>query len=140
MTAALTAAASLVTALVVAAATYILTKRREHEADWRKLKVEHYREFLVALSGIVEGRADRAAQLRYADAVNALMLVAPVEVFEAVQAYLSEISASNPHRTGAEHDRRLNKVLAAMRSDLDPAKASSEGLSFYLLAPPREPS
>ena len=33
--------------------TYILTKRREHEADWRKFKFFQYQEFVLALPGIV---------------------------------------------------------------------------------------
>ncbi len=71
--------------LLGAVLTYILTGRKEHAADWRKLKFEQYREFILALSGIVEGRSTDAAQLRYADAANAMMLVAPASVYQALQ-------------------------------------------------------
>ncbi len=63
--------------LLVAVVTYVLTKKREHEADWRKAKLEHYREYVAALSAVVQGREiTPSAQARYADAVNALTLVA----------------------------------------------------------------
>jgi len=49
----LTATTSVIGALAVASLTYIFTRRREHEADWRKMKLDHYREYIAALSGVV---------------------------------------------------------------------------------------
>ncbi len=54
--------------------TYWLTKRREHEAAWRDLKLKHYQEYMVALSGVVGGRTNIETRARYADAANALPL------------------------------------------------------------------
>jgi hypothetical protein len=45
----LTAIISGATAIVVAALSYSLTKRREREAEWRKVKLEHYREYIGGL-------------------------------------------------------------------------------------------
>ncbi|MFZ5580220.1 MAG: hypothetical protein ACOZAQ_07160 [Pseudomonadota bacterium] len=36
--------------LTVAAITFFLTKRKEREAEWRKEKLEHYREFQGAIA------------------------------------------------------------------------------------------
>ena len=74
---AIAALASAVTAILAVIVTYILTKRREHEADWRKLKFAQYQEFVLALSGIVDERATSVSQARYSDAVNSMALVAP---------------------------------------------------------------
>jgi hypothetical protein len=43
-------------AVVVAALSYLFTKMKEREADWRKWKYEQYKEFLVALSANVGPR------------------------------------------------------------------------------------
>jgi hypothetical protein len=58
--------------LAAVTVTYVLTKKREQASEWRKLKLDHYREFLAALSGIVTRRATPQAHARYADALNSL--------------------------------------------------------------------
>jgi hypothetical protein len=73
----LTALVSGSAAILVAAVTYALTKRREHEAAWRDLKLKHYQEYVAALSAVVGGRATADNRARYADAGNKLSLVAP---------------------------------------------------------------
>ncbi len=71
----ISAAASL---LIVAAITFFLTltKRKEREAEWRKQKLEHYREFLDALSGTAGTDSTPDAQRRWARASNTIGLVA----------------------------------------------------------------
>jgi hypothetical protein len=83
----ISAIAALLGGVVVAIANYYLSLKREHEADWRKLKFERYQEYIVALSGVVQGRETLEAKLRYADAVNSLSLVAPQTVLSALQAF-----------------------------------------------------
>ncbi len=39
-----------------------LGKRRDHEADWRKMKLEHYREFIAAHSAAMHSAADVLAK------------------------------------------------------------------------------
>jgi putative exporter of polyketide antibiotics len=36
-------------AIIVAGVSYYLTKRREREVEWRKLKLEHYQKYIAAL-------------------------------------------------------------------------------------------
>lgn len=123
-------------ALLGVVVTSILAKRREHESDWRKTKIEHYQEYVAALSGIISGRSTPAAQERYADAVNALAFVASPPVLNAVHAFQSEISYRNSTRSDERHDSLLRSVLLAMRSDVQPIKGREESLSFRFLAPP----
>ena len=40
-------------AVIVAALSYLFTKIKEREADWRKWKYEQYKEFVAALSANV---------------------------------------------------------------------------------------
>ncbi|MBF3898327.1 hypothetical protein ACGYV8_25785 [Burkholderia pseudomallei] len=115
----------------------LLTKRREHDADWRKSKLEHYREYMAALSGIVEGRnIEAAAHERYADAVNALMLVASERVLKALNALLVETSSA--HRSREAHDRHLDNLLRAMRDDVQPRGGGDSDLPpFRLITVPQ---
>lgn len=113
-----------------------LTRDREHEADWRKTKVEHYQEYVTALSGVVSGRVMEGAQERYADAVNALALVASPSVLIAVRLFQNEISYRNKSRSDQKHDELLHNVLIAMREDVQPRSFTEKPEPFHLLAPP----
>lgn len=123
-------------ALLGVIVTSVLAKRREHEADWRKTKIEHYQEYVAALSGIISGRSTPSAQERYADAVNALALVASPPVLNAVHAFQSEISYRNTSRSDERHDALLHSALLAMRDDVQPVKGHEGPLAFRFLAPP----
>ena len=103
--------------LVVAALTYLLTKTREREADWRKQKLEHYRELLEAISGIVDGDGTPDAQRRYAKATNVIGLVASQDVILSVDR-LRESSRRHNNWTIEEHDAALSAMLLAIRRDL----------------------
>lgn len=46
----LVASISTLTALAVAALTYSFNKRSEREGQWRRLKLDHYKEYVSALS------------------------------------------------------------------------------------------
>ncbi|MEI7294412.1 hypothetical protein WCQ02_19910 [Paraburkholderia tropica] len=132
----LAALASGVFALVGVIVTSALAQRREHEADWRQTKIEHYQEYVTALSNIISGRSSPAAQERYADAVNALSLVASPEVLDAVHAFQREISYRNTARSDARHDALLSEVMHAMRNDVQPSRIKNPSREFLFLAPP----
>lgn len=129
----ITALAAGLFAILVAVVTYVLTKKREHEADWRKARLEHYREFVAALSGVVRGRSTPVAQARYADAVNALTLVAPPAVLKALYAFQDEISYRNTKRSDEKHDQLLAALLREMRLDIQPSGSASGGDIRYRL-------
>jgi len=123
-------------ALVGVIVTSALAQRREHEADWRQTKIEHYQEYVTALSNIVSGRSTPAAQERYADAVNSLALVASPDVLDAVHAFQREISYRNTERSDARHDALLSAAMHAMRADVQPSRIKEPQREFSFLAPP----
>ncbi|MDB4876962.1 MAG: exported protein of unknown function [Gemmatimonadetes bacterium] len=127
---------SAATALFVAAMTYTLSKRREREADWRKIKLEQYREFILALSGVTGRRATDVDQLRYSDSVNTLSLVAPAPVLEALYAFQDEIGARNTNKSQQAHDAALTRLLMEIRRDIHPATKADASFQFRLYDAP----
>lgn len=132
-TALLTAA----TAITVASLTYHFGKRREREAEWRRLKLDHYKEFVSALSGAAGERAATPAnQVRMSDAFNAMILVAPPGVLRALYAFHDEIRITNPSRSIQRHDETLNMLMTAIRRDVHPTPPDDAGIAFRLLDAP----
>jgi hypothetical protein len=79
-----------VTLVVGAGAAYVFTKWREREAEWRKEKIEVYREFVTSLSDFfLDTDASHLSEkkLRFVRACNNLNLVAPQAVIEALKRY-----------------------------------------------------
>lgn len=105
-------------AVVLAGATYWLTKKREREAELRKEKLEHYKEFVLALSGIVSGEGTPDSQRSFARACNKLNLVAPQAVVKALQNFQQAIKTGNTDANRESHDKLLSSLLYEMRSDL----------------------
>ncbi len=54
----LIAVISAVAGIFASALTFFLTKKKEREAEWRKQKLESYKELLSAMNGVV-GKLDR---------------------------------------------------------------------------------
>lgn len=131
------AAISGATAILAVVVTYTLTKRREHESDWRKLKFSQYQEFVLALSGIVNERSTPEAQARYSDAVNSMGLIAPMNVLRALSAFQAEISMRNQNRSDERHDELLDPLFREMRADVHPHRPTDdEDYLFKLLGVP----
>jgi hypothetical protein len=133
LTTLLTASASIIGIIISAIITYFLTKRREAELEWRKLKLSHYQEFMNALSGIVTNRSSPENQARFADARNAMNLVAPPRVLTKLRAFGDQISP-RAHPNIEEHDRLLSDLLRSMRRDIHPqTPRDSRDFMFSLL-------
>jgi len=105
-------------ATAAAIMTYGLTKKREREADVRKERLAHYKDFVASLSGIIPGEDSPDGQKAFARACNNLNLVAPQRVIEALQAFQVEIKTSNANATQERHDHLLSRLLYEMRRDL----------------------
>ena len=103
---------------MVAGATYWLTKKREREAEIRKEKLEHYKEFVNSQNGIVSGDATPEGQRAFARACNNLNLIAPQSVLLALQAFQHEIRASNPMPDRQKHDVLMSRLFYEIRKDL----------------------
>ena len=117
-TSVLVAVISAAASLAVAAITFWLTKQKEREAEWRQQKLEHYREFLDALSGTVGTDSTPEAQRRWARAANIIGLVASQRVLAALREFQNAIARSNPNPLIKDHDLKLNQLMLAIRADL----------------------
>ncbi|MFZ1934200.1 MAG: hypothetical protein WCB27_26075 [Thermoguttaceae bacterium] len=104
--------------VIAAGATYLFTKWREREAEWRKDKREYYKAFMASCSANVEGDSTPEGKLAFNRATNDLSLIAPQRVIEALIAYREETSISNPDRRQDRHDQLLSRLLYEMRRDL----------------------
>jgi len=105
-------------AIALAGASYWFTKKREREAELRKEKLEHYKDFVASLSGILIAESTPEGQKVFARACNKLNLVAPQPVLEALQQFQQEIKTSNPNRSSVRHDELMSKLFLAIRKDL----------------------
>jgi hypothetical protein len=113
-------------AVVVAGTGYWFTKWREREAELRKEKLEHYKDFAASLSGIVSGEASDDDQRAFARACNKLNLVAPQSVLRALQAFQDEARESNPSKSRERHDELMSVLFYAIRRDLGMSPRDSE--------------
>lgn len=119
--------------IVAAAVTFLLTKRKEREAEWRKQKLEHYREFMDAMSGIVGTDSTPEAQRRWARATNTIGLVASQRVLLALRQFQDAIAKSSPDRSQETHDQALNRLMLAIRADLDVTPADDPAMFSFRL-------
>jgi hypothetical protein len=104
---------ALIGGLVVLIATLITVRsanERDREAVWRKMKLDIYREFILSASGMVEDRADRAAELKYLDASHSLMLVASPEVLKILFLF-------QKNKLNSDY---LKPLFIALRNDIKP--------------------
>lgn len=124
-------------AIVAVIVTNYFSRKREREADWRKIKLDYYKEFMPALAGNVAGRATAEGIIRFHDAQNTIGLVASSAVMQALNAYQEEISIRNVNRSQVCHDQLLSILVTAMRDDISPGGSNNDrALEFRLIAPP----
>jgi hypothetical protein len=128
------AIATVVVALATAVVTYLFAKKRERDAEIRKEKLEHYKDFILSVSGIV-GESSAEAQRAFSTACNRLNLMAPQSVLRAVQTFQQTIKVSNTESTAAQHDEALSALLLEIRRDLKVSPSDADGFVFGLWAP-----
>lgn len=129
--------AALIAAVATPAAgalTYGLTKRREREAEWRRFKLDYYREYVAAMSGVAEATATPEARQRFTDAANNLALVAPAKVLRAAYALVDDVN--DAHRTPESYEAALARFFRAIRADSHASVPDDAGLAFKLFSVP----
>lgn len=97
--------------VIAACATYLFTKWREREAEWRKDKMQVYKEFALSVGEYCEGASE--GRMRFVSACNGLNLVAPQPVIEA----LKKVNSENNTKDGP-FETRISRVFYEMRRDL----------------------
>lgn len=80
-------AISSLTAIIIAALTYYTTKQREREAEWRKEKLAHYKDYFAALAETIGPDVSHDARARYCVAFNTVGLFASQDVIKRLHAY-----------------------------------------------------
>lgn len=115
------AVVSAIATVAVALLTYVLTKRREQEAEWRKLRLERYQQYLAAFSAVVRTKPTSDDRERYADAANNLSLMAPPTVLRALYRFQDAVSRLGEGIPQAEAEEAASALLHAMRADVQPA-------------------
>jgi len=105
-------------AILLAGASYWFTKKRERDAELRKEKLEHYKEFAASLSGVISGEFTAEGQRAFSRACNKLNLVAPQSVLRALQEFQTEIKFSNTAHSKERHDKLMSALFYELRKDL----------------------
>lgn len=108
----LVAIISAATGVVVAALSFLFTKFREREADWRQEKLKHYKELMAAISGIVIEHSTPENQQRFAEACNVVGLVASQNVIKHLHVFQQTIKITRAPLTNEEHDKALTACMA----------------------------
>ncbi|AXF84619.1 hypothetical protein DTO96_100329 [Ephemeroptericola cinctiostellae] len=110
---------TMLSALILATVSYWFTKKREREAELRREKLEHYKEFVVSINGVMRGNINKDGKQSFSIACNKLNLIAPQPIIIALQAFQQETADSNVDRTDdSKHDRLLSNLFYEMRKDL----------------------
>jgi hypothetical protein len=123
------------TAIVVAAISYWLTKKKEREAEWRKEKLSYYKEYLSALSNKVALSTHETDQ-KYCIAFNTVGLFSSQTVIEQLHAYQELTKHASNQVDQDEHDKLLSKLILEIRKDLKLKPEDNEKtFSFRLISP-----
>lgn len=114
----MTAFTTLIVAIVSATLGYLVSNIREKQTNWRNLKIELYKEFIGAHSGMAAGDATDHDRLEFSWACNKIALVANKDVLNFLNAYLKEISISNRDRRTEKEIELRKRLIWEMRRDL----------------------
>jgi hypothetical protein len=119
-------------ATILAVITYALTKKREMDAELRRERLEHYKDFMASLGPIIANEITDDIRRAIGRSCNNLNLVAPQSVIEALQAFQDEVGASNANPSRQRHDQLLSRILYEMRKDLGVWPKDNQGFKASL--------
>jgi hypothetical protein len=110
------------TAIIVAvlsffgsAVLFFLTKSQERRVEWRKQKLEHYKEFMTAANELLKDPRSPTAATRFASAGNNIHLVGSPAVLVSLSSYMDSIAATDGRD---RHDELLTDLLRDIRYDM----------------------
>lgn len=120
------------TGLFASALTFLLTERKEREAEWRKTRVEQYKELISAMSEVAAPSPTDTANRRLALASNYVGLYASPDVLRHLTNLLDAVQAGRMQH----HDEMLTALMHAIRTDHGvPGASSKSDIRFKLWAP-----
>lgn len=110
---------SVVVAIISAGLSYYFAKRQQVNADERRLKEKYYQDYINAISKVAIDNSDERAKDELANAHNTLPLIGSADVVYCAMDFHDYIKESNKQNFSIdEHDKKLRKLVMAMRSDL----------------------
>ncbi|MGA7832051.1 MAG: hypothetical protein WCA21_13910 [Terracidiphilus sp.] len=101
--------------LIIAALSYLFTKMKEREADWRKWKYEQYKEFITALSENVGPKPRPETQINFLRACNTLNLIGSRDVLFSLHSLIASMNADNSRE---ENNARISRLIWEIRKDV----------------------
>jgi len=120
--------------VIVAAVSFYLTKRHQIKSEWKKEKLNHYKELLSALSELAIDGADKGkANIKFASSANTIALVASQEVITAIMNFHDEVKFSNRSKSPEKHDKLLKELLLKIRQDIGLSKKDNEDTFVFHL-------
>jgi hypothetical protein len=101
---------------------------KERESEWRKLRVEQYKELVTAMSEVVAEQSD-GSRARLARAANQIGLFAS----RAVRRQLTRLLEAVAQGQMEQHDTILTELMHTIREDLTvPGSESRADITFKL--------
>jgi hypothetical protein len=120
------------TGLFASALTFFLTKSKEREGEWRRVRIEQYKELISAMSEAAGSNPSDAAKRRLALASNHIGLFASPAVLRHLTSLLDAVKSGQLER----HDEMLTALMHAIRVDLGVPGSHLQGdIKFKLWAP-----
>jgi len=117
-------------ATAASAITFLLTKMKERETEWRKLRIDQYKELISAMSNVAGNPSDEDRK-RLALAANHVALYASPEVLRYLTQLLIAVASAQLER----HDEILTLLMHAIRADLKvPGANQKSEITFKLWA------
>lgn len=115
--------------------TYYFTKKRELEAEQRKLKQEYYKSFIKALSDVAIDNSDDDAQKRLSEGFNSLIVISAPRVVQRLMEYHNfvrtdqdEEIARDSKQWTEKHDEILRSLIKEIRKDIYGAEKEVDAL------------
>lgn len=123
---------------MVAALSYLFTKMKEREADWRKWKYEQYKEFVASLSGNVGPNPSIETHRAFLKACNTLNLIGSRGVLTSLQALIASMNADSSREA---NNARISRLIWEIRKDVRiPGTPGANDFSAQLWFPGRRTS
>jgi len=126
---------SLLGSIIIASLSYYFTKKQQISKEWREAKINHYKVLISSLSDLAIDDLDKEeANIRFADAVNTIALIAPQNVITALMNFHDEVKLSNQNKSQENHDKLLIELLLAIRKDIKISKRDNpDTFNFHLV-------
>ena len=128
----ITSIISILSAIIIVSLTYIFTKSKEREAEWRKEKLNFYIEFIKSISEITKENITKNSSDRFAKACNNFYLFAPENILKAMQDYREETNVKNKTFNSKKAEEKLKELISLIRKDINIKKANIDNLDIKI--------